>query len=375
MTLTLEEFTADFGEEPGYLDFPFVGPMGSAVAAEEAANVSLLSHARFGALGVFREQDARVRAAVGALTGFPPGHVSFQPSASQGLMHTMFGVTGGVVLSLGEFPAVTFAVQRAADALGVVVPRWIVSAHGRVTPGEVREQLDNSVTVVVVSLVDFRTGHVADLEGIRQVIGDRMLVVDASQGFGVVDAPYQVADVVVANGYKWPRAGWGTAFLAVGERAVEHVTPVWSGFSATESDELPMDEVLPPARGARGLQVAHADPIAQARLATALERMDAVGVPTLAARVAEVSTRLIDIADRFAVPVASPRTEAERAGIVVLEPAPDQFTALVAALHNHGVTTTLRRGQVRLGGHVSTGEETFAMLSAALLSYSTGLTR
>lgn len=371
MTLSLDEYAADFSEEPGYLDFPFVGPVGGAVAAEQAALTSSLSHARFGALAAVEDQDARVRAAVAAHIGFDASQVSFQPSASQGLMHAMFGVTGGVVLSLGEFPAVTFAVQRAADALGVVTPRWITSDHGRVTPGEVRAQLDDSVSAVVVSLVDFRTGYLADLEGLRQVIGDRMLVVDASQGFGVVDAPYELADVVVGNGYKWPRAGWGTAFLAVGDRAAEHLTPVWSGFTGTDSEELPMDEVLTPARGARGLQVAHADPIAQARFAVALERMDAVGVPQIAARVAQVASRLIDIADRFGVPVVSPRADAERAGIVVLQPSADHLTPLVATLHNHGITATVRRGRVRLGGHVSTNDDTLGLLADALLAYTT----
>ncbi len=39
-----------------------------------------------------------------------------------------------------------------------------------------------------VSLVDFRTGYRADLAALRDVIGDRLLIVDAIQGFGAVDA-------------------------------------------------------------------------------------------------------------------------------------------------------------------------------------------
>jgi len=48
-----------------------------------------------------------------------------------------------------------------------------------VTPGNIRDQLTASVEAVAVSLVDFRTGYLVDLEGIRQVIGDRLLIVDA----------------------------------------------------------------------------------------------------------------------------------------------------------------------------------------------------
>ena len=101
-----------------------------------------------------------------------------------------------------------------------------------------------------MSLVDSRTGYLCDIEGIRQVIGDRLLIVDAIQGFGVVDAPWEVADVVLSGGQKWCRAGWGTGFMALSARPLERLTPVFSGFTGTEEGE-PWDEVPPPAPDAR----------------------------------------------------------------------------------------------------------------------------
>ena len=70
----------------------------------------------------------------------------------------------------------------------------------------------------------------------------------------------------------------------------------------------------------------------------ALEEIGTVGVPAISARLAEKVSRVIDLADEYAVPVTSSRAENERAGIVVLEPAPDQLTMLTASLFNHGVT-------------------------------------
>ena len=95
-------------------------------------------------------------------------------------------------------------------------PLWLETDHGRVTPGT-RSASSSTPTIaaVAVSLVDSRTGYLADLDGIRQVIGDRLLIVDAIQGFGVVDAPYELADVVVIRrpevgarrlGHRLPRA-------------------------------------------------------------------------------------------------------------------------------------------------------------------------
>jgi selenocysteine lyase/cysteine desulfurase len=370
-SLSIDAYAARFEDEPGYLDFARVGPVGRAVQEEVALQFSTLARGRFGSLDAVMTQNARVQSAVAALTGFRADQVVFQPNTSQGLMHAMFGITGGVGMSRAEFPSITFAAVRAAESLGVLVPTWLETDHGRVTPGNLREQMSSSLVAVAVSLVDFRTGYLADLEGIRQVIGDRLLIVDATQCFGVVDAPWELADVVVAGGQKWPRAGWGTGFLALSDRAREHLTPVWSGFTGTDVPGTPMDSVPDPTRTAAAFQVSDPDPMAQARFAASIEEIARVGVPVINVRIAQNVSRIIDLADEFALPVASSRAEPERAGIVVLEPAPDQLTVLAASLHNHGVSATIRQDRVRLSPHVTTDEETFSMLKAAFVSFGT----
>lgn len=377
--MTLEEYAASFSEEPGYLNFASVGPIGRTVEEELHAQTRLLATARFGTLDSLNDEDARVRDAVSLLTGFRSDQVVFQPNATQGMMHAMFGITGGVAMSGAEYPSTPFAAARAAESLGVLTPLWLDTDHGRVTPGNLRDQLTPAVTAVAVSLVDFRTGYLADLEGIRQVIGDRLLVVDAIQGFGVVDAPFELADVVVSGGQKWVRAGWGTGFLALSDRAREQLTPVFSGYRGSDSFDddgswvMPIDAVLPPARGAEAFQVTNPDPIAQARLAAALEEIDAVGIDQINGSIAEKVSRVIDIADEYAVQISSPRDEAERAGIVVFDPPADQLTVLTASLFNHGVTATTRGGQVRVSVHVSTDEDSFDMLRSSLLSFASAI--
>jgi len=369
-SITLDEFVTRFTEEPGYLNFAWAGPIGRTVREEESAQSSLAGRARFGTMQS-REEEERKRfaAATAGAIGFRPDQVVFQPNTSQGLMHAMFGLSGEVAVSAGDFPSLTFAAARASGALGRLTPRWLEPDHGRVTPGTLRDQLTDDITAVAVSLVDFRTGYVADLEGIRQVIGDRLLIVDAIQGFGVVEAPYALADVIVSGGQKWVRAGHGTGFLALSDRAVDAISPVFSGFSATDHPGTPVDEVLPPTRGAAAFQISYPDPIAQARLSAALEEIALVGVPVIAQRVAENVARVIELADEFGLAVVSPRDDRERAGIVVVEPQPEQLTVLAASLHNHGITSTTRDGTVRLSPHATTDEETFAMLRASLMSF------
>ncbi|WP_431198255.1 hypothetical protein [Leifsonia xyli] len=55
--------------------------------------------------------------------------------------------------------------------------------------------------------------------------------------------------------------------------------------------------------------------------------------------------------------------------MVVLEPLPEQLTALGASLFNHGVTASIRATNARISVHAGTTEETLDMLRAAFTSY------
>jgi selenocysteine lyase/cysteine desulfurase len=366
---TFDRYLAGFPEEPGFLNYASFGPMSKAVTAENDAWTDSVSRARFGAVDALYAQEARAREAIANLLAFRADQVVLQPNTSMGLMHAMFGLTGPVLLSAAEYPSLPVATVRAEQALGATGPLWLSTDHGKVTPGQIRDQITTTTTAVAVSLVDARTGYLADLEGIRQVIGDRLLIVDAIQGAGVVDAPFGLADVVAGGGQKWLRAGWGTGYLALSDRAIERLTPVISGWNGLVEEGQVFDEVPNPLRSPMAFRVSSPDHIATARLAAAAEDVARVGVSEIRDAVAIGVSRVIDLADEFALPVVSPRNEDERAGIVVLDPPVEQMTALTAALFNHGVATTVRGGKVRISVHAATAEETFEMLRAAFTSY------
>ena len=155
-----------------------------------------------------------------------------------------------------------------------------------------------------------------------------------------MEADYTAADVVCANGYKWLRAGRGTGFAWFSERALERIAPVLSGFAGTDGD-LPVDVVPPPAASAQAFTVAGADQLAASRLATALRDVRDVGVDVIEAELAERTRDVIYFADRYEVPVLTPREPERRAGIVTLAPAPQDAAPLAASLANHGLTVTV----------------------------------
>ena len=364
--MELESYLEGFTEEPGYLDWAAFGPLSPSVQAEAAADAELLSSGRRSGIDLVATRGAEARELIAEILGAAAEEVTLQPSTSYGLMHAVFGLSGDVLISPLEFPALPVAARRAQDALGRLRVRDLDAPGGFVTPEAVRDALTDDITAVGVSLVDYRTGYVADLSGIRDVIGDRLLIVDAIQGFGVVDADFAAADVVSGNGYKWLRAGRGTGFARFSRRARERIEPVLSGISGMDADTG--NGIPAPRPDAAAFTVSPIDALAAARLATAVRDVRDVGVANVAEAVHERARTLMSLADRYGIPVLTPR--AAHAGIVALAPGAQDAGALAAALANHGVTATARGGTVRVSAHAGTAADTLQLFGDALADVS-----
>lgn len=359
----LEPYLETFDSATGYLDWAAFGPLSPAVRAEMLADAELLGSGRRSSIDLVTARVTEARDLVAGVLGCAPEEVVLQPSTTHGLFHTMQGLTGTVVVSAQDFPSLRVTARRAQDARGLLSVREIDPIDGIVTVDAVAEALDDDVTAVGVSLVDFRTGALADLAALRELIGDRLLIVDAIQGFGVTEVDWAAADVVCANGYKWLRAGRGTGFARFSDRARERIEPVLSGISGMQGDAT-TPGVPAPLATAAAYQVAPTDPLAAGRLAAALREMTDAGIPAIAQELRARARDVMDLADRYAVPVLTPRDR--HAGIVTLQPAAHDAAALAAALANHGVTVTARGATIRVSPHVGTGADSLRLLGDAL---------
>lgn len=356
----LEPLISSFDLAAGYLDWARLGPLSPGVRAELQADAELLGTGRAAGTELVGARIGEARELVARVLGAPTDEIVLQPSTTHGLAHAMFGLEGTVVVPAQDFPAVRITAHRAADARGVLAVREIDPAGGIVTPEAIADALGDDVTAVALSLVDYRTGALADLAGIRAVIGDRLLIVDAVQAFGVVDVDWSLADVVTGNGYKWLRAGRGTGFARFSPAARARIAPVLSGISGMAGDASVLG--TPPAlEGAAAYSVSPSDPLAAARLATALREMLDAGIPAIAADVHARADDVMTLADRYDIPVVTPRDA--HAGIIAL--APQDPPALAAALANHGLTVTARGTTIRVSAHVGTGADTLRLLGDA----------
>lgn len=359
----LEPLIESFDAAVGYLDWAAFGPLSPSVRAEMHADAELLGTGRPSGIDLVNERLDEARERVGRMLDAPIDEIVLQPSTTHGLAHAMFGLDGTVVVPRQDFPALRVTAYRAAAARGVLTVREIDPADGIVTVDSVREALSDDVTAVAVSLVDFRTGALVDLAGIRDAIGDRLLILDAVQAFGVVDVDWSLADVVTGNGYKWLRAGRGTGFARFSPRAQDRIAPVLSGISGMVGDATTLG--VPAVRpGAAAYSIGPADPLAASRLAASLREFDDVGIEVVAAEVRSRAQDVMTLADRYGVPVLTPRDA--HAGIVTLIPEANDRSALAAALANHGVTVTARGATIRVAPHIGTGADSLLLLGDAL---------
>ncbi|GAT72514.1 aminotransferase class V [Microbacterium sp. HM58-2] len=366
---TFDDYLATFDSEPGYLNWAAFGPLSPSVREEVFADADLLGSGRPSSLALVGERIGQAQELVAELLGAEAVEVTVQPSSTHGLAQALYGLSGAVIAGTGEFPSVSLTLDRAATAShGGLAPRWITPADGRVTPDAVAEALDDEVTAVVVSHVDFRTGYRADLAALRELIGpDRLLIVDAVQSFGVIDVDWSAADVVAGHGYKWLRAGRGSGFTWFSSHARERIAPVLSGITGTTASGLFVDELPAPAASAQAFTVSMPDTLAAGRLAIGVRDVRDAGVAAIEGRLAEQVDAILDIADHRGIAVVSPRERSERAGIVAL--APEEPARLAAALANAGLVVTARGSTIRVAPHAGTDAGTLQLLDDALAAF------
>jgi len=360
-------YLLQFTESAGYLDFARFGPPSYAVLDATARLSEQSAHAGPATVDELMRQEVRAKAAAARLCGSDTDHIVLQPHTSMGLLQAAFSVPGGTVLvSEAEFPANTYPWAR-AEQTGRVTVRRLRAGH--VTPDAVAEALTDDVTAVSVSAVDFRTGYRADLAALRDVIGDRLFVVDGIQGFGVIEAPWEVADVLVVGGQKWLRAGWGTGFTKLSDRMLERMDPVLSGWTGARDPGLFDNTIHPPESTAAAWSISNLSPVTSGAFAEALELVEDAGVAAIAARIAERVDALQDMLESLGATIVSATDR--RAGILAFTLPGQPAEQVGIALNSAGIAATVRPEHVRLSPHASTSLDVVDEVRSAL----TALTR
>ena len=246
-----------------------------------------------------------------------------------------------VILSdSGNFPSDLYMAQGLVRMLGDRATLKVVD------PEQVEAAIDDSVAVLMLTEVDYRTGRMHDMAALTQKAhaAGALTVWDLAHSAGAVPVDLAGADADFAVGctYKYLNGGPGApAFIYVAPRHADIAPPALSGWMGHEAP-FAFDLDYRPGGGIERMRIGTPPIIALAALDAALDAWDGVSMQDV--RTASISLSELFIAEVEArcpsLTLASPR-DASRRGSQVSFRHPDGY-AIMRALVARGVIGDFR---------------------------------
>lgn len=285
-------------------------------------------------------QPRRIGDRIGALIGAEQGHVVVGDTLSIKVYQALAAAlelnsSRRVVLSdTGNFPSDLYMADGLIGSLGRGHVLRVVA------PEAVEAAIDESVAVLLLTEVDYRTGRLHDMGALTRKAhaAGALTVWDLAHSAGAmaVDVAGSGADFAVGCTYKYLNGGPGApAFIYVAPRHAERARPALSGWMGHEAP-FAFDLDYRPGRGIERMRVGTPPVIALAALDAALEVWDGV-------RLADVRAASIGLSELFIrevearcpeLSLASPRDPARRGSQVSFRH-PDGYAIMQALIAEH----------------------------------------
>ncbi|SNS96808.1 Kynureninase [Geodermatophilus saharensis] len=294
--------------------------------------------------------------------GARPGEVLLADSTSVDLYKLLVAAADArpgrdvLVCSADDFPTDRYVVAGVAAARGMTVREVPADVDEGLDPAVLAGALDERVAVVVLSVVAYRSGALADVAAVTATAREAGALVlwDLSHAAGAVtlDLAATGVDLAVGCTYKYLNGGPGApAFLYVRRELQEQLRqPIWGWFG--QRDQFAMGPAYDPAPGIDRFGVGTPPVLAAAAVEVGAALVAEAGIDRLAAKGRAMTDLLVALADACLTPhgtvLASPRDPARRGSHVTLaHPAAWQLTQ---ALVDRGVVPDFRTPhRVRLG--------------------------
>lgn len=332
-----------------YLDGNSLGPLPRAAAARVARTVT----AEWGEMLIrgwnaagWMDQPRRLGDRIGRLIGAEPGSVVLGDTLSikvyQALASALEMVPERrVILSdTGNFPSDLYMADGLVRTLGQGY------ALRTVAPEEIAAAIDESVAVLMLTEVDYRTGRKHDMADLtaRAHAAGAITVWDLAHSAGAlpVDLAGCGADFAVGCTYKYLNSGpGGPAFIYVAPRHAQTARPALSGWLGHEAP-FAFDMDYRPGTGVERMRVGTPPVLQLAALEASLDIWDGIDMADLRARSLDLSEAFLAGVEASCpdLRLASPREGARRGSQVSFRHA--QGYAIMQALIAQGVIGDFR---------------------------------
>ncbi len=282
-----------------YLDGNSLGPLPVAAAARVAQTLQ----AEWGQMLIggwnkagWMAMPARIGDRIARLIGAEAGHVVMGDTLSikvyQALASALQMSPRKVILSdTGNFPSDLYMAQGLCRTLGGDY------ALKTVAPEAVLAAIDETVAVVMITEVDYRTGRRHDMAALsaRAHASGALIIWDLAHSAGAfpVNVAADGADFAVGCSYKYLNSGpGGPAFIYVAPRHADTVQPALSGWLGHEAP-FAFDSDYRPGAGIERMRVGTPPILQLAALDAALDIWDSVDLADLRAQSLALTDRFI----------------------------------------------------------------------------------
>lgn len=195
-----------------------------------------------------------------------------------------------------------------------------------VTEQMLAEHLDSRTALVTLSVVQYRSGALHDVEALTRLShrSGALVVWDASHAVGVVDLQFDRDDVDLAVGctYKYGNAGPGSpAWLYVNRRLQGSLRVPIQGWFA-QRDQFAMGQGFDRAEGMRGFQIASPSIVGMRCIESSFGMIAEAGLSAIAAKATTGTDLMVRLHDAWLAPLGfvlvTPRDASRRGGHVTL---------------------------------------------------------
>ncbi len=261
-----------------------------------------------------------------------------------------------IVTDDDNFPTDRYVLEGIAAQRGCELRLIHTDVDEGVSERALAEALDDRVAVVELSHVAYRSGALADMAELTELIhrAGALAMWDLCHSVGAVPVELDAAgaDLAVGCTYKYVNAGPGAPALLYVRDELQHQLrqPIWGWFG--QRDQFEMGPRYDPAPGISAFLAGTPDIMGTVAVEEGTRLLAEAGMPQLRAKSIALTDYLIALADEWLVPngfaVASPRDAARRGGHVSLQH--DDARQLSQALLRAGIVVDYRTpDRVRIG--------------------------
>ena len=238
-------------------------------------------------------------------------------------------------------------------------------------------EIDEETALVAITYVSFRHGSKIDVAEVIRLAHDAgaLILVDAFQAVGAIPIDVRAlgADFVTGGALKYLLGSSGLGFLYCRQDLLADIVPTQTGWFVDE-DIFKMDIYdYSPSPTARRFE-SGTPPIPNIYAGVAgMDLMDEIGIAETEQHVGRLTALLVEGLDRIGAKMVTPRDPAKRGPMIAVATTDEH--AMVGALHEDGILTSPRDGNIRLSFHCYNSEDDIARIVDGLERHSDLLAR